>query len=119
VIQAIPKPLTFEEYQPTMMGLITATILSAGHLAMPPSTGQHADIAEFLNDKFRAHIKQRTAAGIEAGAFAVQLPPTEGGILAEFGRMRSNCRAVAAAEDRSTAIALEPTSEVSCRSCQY
>jgi len=73
---------------------------------MPPSTGQHADIAEFLNDKFRAHIKQLGLLLSKQGAFAVQLPPTEGGILApdvcvvtaeQWQQLR----------DRSTAIALD------------
>jgi len=78
---------------------------------MPPSTGQHADIAEFLNDKFRAHIKQLGLLLVSKQEFAVQLPPTEGRDWQNSGRMRSNCRAVAAA-DRSTAIALDrPTSE--------
>jgi len=60
-------------------------LISGALITMPPSTGQHADIAGFSMINLEP-ISNSFAAGIEAGAFAVQLPPTEG---EDSGRIRT------------------------------
>jgi len=90
VIQVIPKPLIFEEYLAYDDGTDNRYELINGALvAMPQPTGQHADIAEFLNDEFRSQIKQQGLPLVsKQQAIALQLPPTEG---RDSGRIPDIC----------------------------
>jgi len=59
MIQAVPKNLSFQEYLNYEDGTDNRYQLAGGKLAvMAQPTGQHAAIAEFLNDEFRTCIKQ-------------------------------------------------------------
>lgn len=86
MIQSLPKNLSFAEYLAYDDGTDTRYELVYGELiAMGQPTGQHADIAEFLNDTYREYIKQRSLALVsKQGAIAVQIPPVEGKDIARI-----------------------------------
>jgi len=109
MIQALPKNLSFAEYLAYDDGTDTRYELVYGELvAKGQPTGQHADIAEFLNDSYREYIKQRSLALIsKQGAIAIQIPPDEGKIAripdvcvvtAEQWQMKTRSAAIALTE---------------------
>lgn len=85
MIQALAKNLLFAEYLAYEDGTDTVYELIYGELvAMAQPTGQHADIAEFLNDTFREYIKKRSLALSKQGAIAIQIPQVEGKDIARI-----------------------------------
>lgn len=80
MLQVIPKNLSFEEYLTYEDGTDTRYQLINGELVvMAQPTGQHATIAEFLNDEFRAHIKQLNLPLVsKQGAIALEMPQVKG-----------------------------------------
>ena len=80
MIQAIPKNISFEEYLTYEDGTDNRYELVNGELiAMGQPTGQHAEIAEFLNDEYRSHIKQLGLPLVsKQGAIAIAMPQVEG-----------------------------------------
>jgi len=81
MIQALPKNFSFAEYLAYEDGTdIVYELVYEELVAIAQPTGQHADIAEFLNDAFREYIKQRSLALSKQGAIALQIPPFEGKI---------------------------------------
>lgn len=80
MLQALPKNLSLKEYLTYEDGTDTRYELVNGELvAMGQPTGQHAEMAEFLNDEFRNQIKRLALSLVsKQGAIALAMPQIEG-----------------------------------------